>query len=285
MCISNAFTKMANLFLSVTSRLRSFWWPSIVSRNLNSAPKVLEGSTVDTEEVGKFTGRANEWWNGTYSVLQAMNTLRVPLVRDGILHASGITSKKAAPLEGFKIIDVGCGGGILSEPLARLGATVTGLDPGLENVEAATEHASNDDEIKDKVNYVCDTVENFAMISSGQFDAVVCSEVIEHVANVPTFVNSCVELTKEGGSLFFTTINRTSISYVAAILGAEYILNIVPRGTHDWNKFVTPKELSDMLQQLNCRVVSVEGMMYNPLTKTWSWCGSSSNMYALHAIK
>ncbi|GFY39424.1 ubiquinone biosynthesis O-methyltransferase, mitochondrial [Trichonephila inaurata madagascariensis] len=280
-------SKMATRLWSLASRLglRNFWWPTLSNRNLTTTPKILAGSTVDTEEIGKFTERANEWWSGSYSALQSMNTLRVPLVRDGILYASGITAKKSSPLKGYKIVDVGCGGGLLSEPLARLGATVTGLDPGEENIAAATKHALQDDEIKNRLNYVCDTIENFSLISAGQFDAVVCSEVIEHVADVQTFVNACVELTKDGGSLFFTTINRTNLSYMLSILAGEYILNILPRGTHDWNKFVQPKELSDMLTTLNCRIVSINGMFYNPLSKNWSWCGDSSNNYALHAIK
>ncbi|CAL1265422.1 unnamed protein product [Larinioides sclopetarius] len=265
---------MATRLWSITSRLRNFWWQPFSARNFGSTPKALAGSTVDPKEVSKFTQQANEWWNGPYHLLYTMNSLRVPLV-----------IKKPLPLQGYKVIDVGCGGGILAEPLARLGAEVTGLDPGLENIEAAKEHASRDEEIKTRLNYVCDTIENVVTVSPGQFDAVVCSEVIEHVADVPTFVNCCVELVKEGGSLFFTTINRTTVSYFAAILGAEYVLNLVPRGTHDWNKFVQPSELSEMLKGLNCRIVSVEGMLLNPLTKTWSWCSNTSASYALHAIK
>ncbi|CAL1265421.1 unnamed protein product [Larinioides sclopetarius] len=276
---------MATRLWSITSRLRNFWWQPFSARNFGSTPKALAGSTVDPKEVSKFTQQANEWWNGPYHLLYTMNSLRVPLVRDGILYASKIPVKKPLPLQGYKVIDVGCGGGILAEPLARLGAEVTGLDPGLENIEAAKEHASRDEEIKTRLNYVCDTIENVVTVSPGQFDAVVCSEVIEHVADVPTFVNCCVELVKEGGSLFFTTINRTTVSYFAAILGAEYVLNLVPRGTHDWNKFVQPSELSEMLKGLNCRIVSVEGMLLNPLTKTWSWCSNTSASYALHAIK
>ncbi|GFT10928.1 ubiquinone biosynthesis O-methyltransferase, mitochondrial [Nephila pilipes] len=274
--------KMATQFRSFASYLglRNFF-----RRNLNTSTKAVTGSSVDAEEIRKFTGRANEWWSGTYNALQSMNTLRVPLVRDGILYASGITAKKSYPLEGYNIIDIGCGGGLLCEPLARLGATVTGLDPGEENIAAATEHAVQDHEIKDRLNFVCDTVENFATISAGKFDAVVCSEVVEHVADVQSFVTTCVELTKDGGSLFFTTINRTTLSYLAAILAGEYILNIIPRGTHDWNKFVQPKELSDILKASNCHIVSVNGMFYNPLTKNWSWCRDSSSNYALHAIK
>ncbi|XP_055924652.1 ubiquinone biosynthesis O-methyltransferase, mitochondrial-like isoform X1 [Argiope bruennichi] len=279
------FAEMATRFWSITSRLKNFWWQPFSAKNFSSASKALEGSTVDSEEVSKFTQKANEWWSNPYRLLYTMNTLRVPFIRDGILYASEVTIKKPLPLEGYKIIDVGCGGGLLAEPLARLGAQVTGLDPGLENIEAAKEHASQDEEINNRLNYVCDTIENFVTVSPGTFDAVVCSEVIEHVADVPIFVNNCVELAKEGGSLFFTTINRTTVSYFAAILAAEYVLNIVPRGTHNWNKFVQPSELSEMLKGLNCRIVSIEGMLYNPLTRTWNWCSNTSNNYALHAIK
>ncbi|GBM50691.1 Ubiquinone biosynthesis O-methyltransferase, mitochondrial [Araneus ventricosus] len=276
---------MATRLWSIISGLINFLWQPFSAKNSRSAPKTLGVSTVDPKEVSKYTRKADRWWSNPHSTLCTMNSLRVPFVRDGILDGSAVAVKKPLPLEGYKIIDVGCGGGIFAEPLARLGAQVTGLDPGLENTEAAKEHASQDEEIKTRLNYVCDTIENFAKVSPGQFDAVVCSEVIEHVADVPTFVKCCVELAKEGGSLFFTTINRTTVSYFAAILVAEYVLNVIPRGTHDWNKFIKSSELSEMLEGSNCRIVSVEGMLYNPLTRTWSWCSNTSTFYALHAVK
>lgn len=278
---------MANFFGSLISRcglkkLHGFH----ICRNLSMASKTFPSNSIDEEEIKKFNSSSDQWWsNSQYALLRSMNTIRVPIIRDGILSINGIATKKPLPLEGFKILDVGCGGGILSEPLTRLGATVTGLDPVQDSIEVATLHASSDDTIKHRLNYVCGTVENLVENSADRYDVVVCSEVIEHVANPQTFVNSCFELVKDGGSMFFTTINRTSLSYAMAILMAEYVLNLVPRGIHDWNKFVTPKELSDMLKSLNCRVVSIQGYVFNPATKKWNYCSNSDVMYALHAVK
>ncbi|XP_054714201.1 ubiquinone biosynthesis O-methyltransferase, mitochondrial-like isoform X1 [Uloborus diversus] len=241
-------------------------------------------ATVNPREIEKFTTKANEWWDKELVLLHSMNSVRVPFIRDGLLSMSGMPKKTAHPLKGYSIIDVGCGGGILSEPLARLGANVTGLDPGHQNIEKAIEHASLDEKLKDKLTYVCDTVENH-ISSPSKYDAVVCSEVVEHVDNLEMFVSHCVEITKDGGSLFFTTINRTALSYLLSIVFGEYITGLIPRGTHDWNKFVQPKELCHILESLNCRVVSVQGFMYNPVTKSFGWCPNTSNSYALHAVK
>lgn len=274
---------MANRFGFLINRCGIKWPVVNLCRNQSSASKILHSNSIDDEEVKKFNNSLVAWWKP--NLLHSMNGVRVPFIRDGLLSVHGITTKKPLPLEGFKLLDVGCGGGVLSEPLARLGARVTGVDPGPENIKVATLHASNDESIKGRITYVCDTVENLVESSSEKYDAIVCSEVIEHVANAPSFVNSCYELVKDGGSLFFTTITRTSLSYIVAILMAEHILNIVPRGLHDWNKFVTPKELSDMLAQLNCRVVSVQGYIYNPAIKKFNYTSNPDVMYALHAVK
>ncbi|KAG8185505.1 hypothetical protein JTE90_019760 [Oedothorax gibbosus] len=281
---------MAIRFGSLMARCGIQWPANYLSRNLSSAPKSLTSApksltsnSIDDDEVAKFNTSADTWWKP--NLLHTMNTVRVPIIRDGILSVHGITTKKPLPLEGFRLLDVGCGGGILCEPLARLGAKVTGLDPGEENIKIATLHSSIDAEIKDRINYVCDTVENLVVTSTEKYDAIVCSEVIEHVANPQSFVNSCYELVKDGGSMFFTTMSRTTMSYITTILLAEYILNIVSPGLHDWNKYVTPKELSDMLKQLNCRVVSIQGYIYNPATQKFVYTENSDVMYALHAVK
>lgn len=242
-------------------------------------------STVNPNEIKKFEDTSGEWWQGkSYELLRLFNSVRIPLIRDGIMSVSKYNKKVAKPLDGYSILDVGCGGGILSEALARLGAKVTGLDPGARNIEAAMEHASKDPEIKGNLTYVCDTVENLASLDN-KFDAVVASEVVEHVANVSAFVNACVELTKQNGSLFFTTLNQTYSSYLLSIVFAEYVLNLVPRGTHEWNKFVKPKDLIEALESLNCRIVSLEGTIYNPVTNKFYVCKSVDNMYSLHAVK
>lgn len=254
-------------------------------RSIANTSKFKAQSTVNPEEVKKFENKHDEWWNGnSYSLLHIYNSVRVPLIRDGILSSSKDCRKVSKPLEGYSILDVGCGGGILSEPLARLGAKVTGLDPGAKNIQAAMEHASKDLEIKDNIQYVCDTIENLTT-TENKFDAVVASEVVEHVNDISVFVQSCVETTKSNGSLFFTTLNQTYMSYLQSIVLAEYVFKLVPCGTHEWNKFVKPKDLIDMLESLNCRIVSLEGIVYNPITKKFSWCKNIDNLYALHAVK
>ena len=163
-----------------------------------------------------------------------------------ILVVLGKTKNNDRPLEGLKIVDIGCGGGILSEALARLGASVTGLDPCVPNIEVAKNHGKDLPNLK----YLPLTAEDFlSQHSESKFDAVIASEVIEHVDNPPQFVETCSQLVEDGGSLFFTTINRTTRSWLGAIIAAEYVLSLLPRGTHDWNKFITPEELSKMLDQ------------------------------------
>lgn len=246
-------------------------------------------STLNKEEIKKFEAIAAEWWNpnGPAQGLHSMNSLRIPFVTDN-LAKMGKTKATDKPLEGVKILDIGCGGGILSEGLARLGASVTGLDPCVPNVEAARKHAEQDSAGLPNLNYIALTAEEFLEDYKGQpFDAVIASEVIEHVDNPPEFVNTLSKLvTDDGGSLFFTTISRTTKSWLGAIIAAEYILNLLPRGTHDWNKFITPNELTNMVEKNDgCTVRSVQGMFYIPGINKWSWFPDSSVNYALHAIK
>jgi len=244
-------------------------------------------STLNPEEVKKFEAIAAEWWNlnGPSKGLHSMNGLRVPFVTE-TLTKMGKTQPNDKPLEGVKIIDIGCGGGILSEALARLGASVTGLDPCVPNIEAAKAHASKDPNGLPNLQYLPMTSEDFLSQHNGPlFDAVVASEVIEHVDNTQQFVDTCSKLTVDGGSLFFTTINRTTRSWLGAIIAAEYILHLLPTGTHDWNKFITPKELTDMIDATGCDVRAVHGMFYVPGLNKWSWFPDTSVNYALHAIK
>lgn len=247
-----------------------------------------EKNTVDDEEVVKFQQHTEDWWDSknTFGVLAAMNRLRVPLIRCGILSTclSPQYKNTAKPLKGFTILDVGCGGGLLSEPLARLGAKVTGLDPGIDTVKAAQKHAELDSEITNNLEYICGTVEDLCK-QNKKYDAVVCSEVIEHVNRPDVFVKYCVDLVENNGSLFFTTINRTAVSYVSVILAAEYTLGIVPRGTHDWKKFIALHNLKHMLQSLGCRTILTHGMIYNPVCGKWSWSQYDGVNYALHAVK
>lgn len=244
-------------------------------------------STLNREEVQKFESIASEWWNpnGPAKALHSMNTLRVPLVTDGLLK-TGKTKSTDKPLDGLKIIDIGCGGGILSEALARLGATVVGLDPADSNIKVAQSHANLDPSIAERITYMNITAEEYLERHlESPFDAAVASEVIEHVDNPQEFVSTCSQLVTNDGSLFFTTINRNTKSWLGAIIAAEDILGLLPKGTHDWNKFITPQELSTFTESAGCRVRLIHGMFYFPGINKWTWFPDVSVNYALHAIK
>ena len=231
---------------------------------------------------------SSDWWNpnGVCKPLHSMNRLRVPLVRDGMIE-TGLTQPELAdtdkPLTGTRVLDVGCGAGIISEALARLGAEVTAIDACEDNIEAARRH--KDTSGLPNLSYLCTSVEDLAATETDKFDAVVASEVIEHVDNQEMFVSLCSSVCRPGGSLFLTTLSRTQQSWLLAILGAEYIAGLLPRGTHDWDKFITPDTLQTMLEAEGCRTRLVHGMRYNPLTNNWSWSPDHSVNYALHAVK
>ncbi|XP_024124194.1 ubiquinone biosynthesis O-methyltransferase, mitochondrial isoform X1 [Oryzias melastigma] len=245
-------------------------------------------STLDSSEVRRFQPLASKWWDeeGEFAALHAMNDLRVPFVRDNLLsvHRARHPGK---PLAGLRVLDVGCGGGLLSEPLGRLGANVLGIDPVEESISVAQLHSSHDPDLRDRVSYRACTLEELSEGEQGaaQFDAVVASEVVEHLADLETFAFCCSHVLKPGGSLFITTINKTNLSYALAIVVAEQLLRIVPTGTHNWEKFISPEELERLLESNGFTVQSVQGMMYSPLSGAWSWADSTAINYALHAVK
>jgi len=247
-------------------------------------------STLDREEVDKFKSMSSDWWNpyGVCQPLHSMNTLRIPLIRDGLLQ-SGVGSPDhqdtAKPLTGLNILDVGCGAGIISEQLARIGASVVGIDACRENIEAAKEHAVLDPGLEWKLEYYCQTIEEHLDSREEMYDAVVASEVIEHVDNQEVFLSKCTQVLKPGGSMFVTTLNRSTRSWIFAIIGAEYVLGLLPRGTHQWEKFVKPEELRGMLEAEKCQIRCIHGMMYVPWANVWSWVPDCSINYALHAVK
>uniref|UniRef100_A0A1A8HYE2 Ubiquinone biosynthesis O-methyltransferase, mitochondrial n=2 Tax=Nothobranchius kuhntae TaxID=321403 RepID=A0A1A8HYE2_NOTKU len=255
-------------------------------------------TTVDPEEVKRFQSLANKWWDeqGGFAALHAMNDLRVPFVRDNLLNVQW-EHHPGKPLAGLRILDVGCGGGLLTEPLGRLGANVLGLDPVEDSIRIAQQHLSHDLDLCDQVSYRACTLEQLSVEGDeeqreqsgewreGQFDAVVASEVVEHLADLETFAICCNRVLKPGGSLFITTINKTNLSYALAIVVAEQLLHIVPSGTHDWEKFISPVELERLLESNGFSVRSVQGMMYNPLSGAWCWTNSTAINYALHAVK
>lgn len=251
-------------------------------------------TTIDPGEVKRFQLLANKWWDeeGDFAALHAMNDLRVPFVRDNLLNVQR-ERHPGHPLAGLKILDVGCGGGLLTEPLGRLGATVLGIDPVEDSIRIAQLHSYHDPDLRDRVSYRACTLEELSGEGEArqeehrktQFDAIVASEVVEHLADLETFAICCSHVLKPGGSLFITTINKTNLSYALAIVVAEQLLHIVPRGTHDWEKFVSPVELERLLESNGFLVQSVQGMLYNPISGAWSWTNSTAINYALHAVK
>ncbi|XP_026367545.1 ubiquinone biosynthesis O-methyltransferase, mitochondrial isoform X1 [Ursus americanus] len=243
-------------------------------------------TTVDNSEIKTFLALAHRWWDeqGVYAPLHSMNDLRVPFIRDNLLktvahHQSG------KPLSGMKILDVGCGGGLLSEPLGRLGASVIGIDPVDENIKIAQHHKSFDPVLDKRIEYRACSLEEIVEETAETCDAVVASEVVEHVIDLETFIQCCCQVLKPGGSLFITTINKTQLSYALGIVFSEQIAGIVPKGTHTWEKFVSPEKLESILESNGLSVQTVAGMLYNPLSGYWHWSENTSLNYAAHAVK
>ncbi len=224
-------------------------------------------ASVDPREVERFARLAARWWDprGPMAPLHKFNPVRLIYVRDEVTAHFGRDPKKLGCLKDLRIVDIGCGAGLLSEPLARLGAEMTGLDPAEENIEAARAHAV-DSGIT--VDYRAGTAE--ALADDGeQFDVVLAMEVVEHVNHVPSFVATCASMVRPGGLFFAATLNRTLKSFVLAIVGAEYVLRWLPRGTHQWNKFVTPEELEAAIEDAGLSIIGERGVIYNPLADRW----------------
>jgi 2-polyprenyl-6-hydroxyphenyl methylase/3-demethylubiquinone-9 3-methyltransferase len=224
-------------------------------------------STVDPAEVARFAALADEWWNphGKMRPLHKFNPVRIAFIRDGACAHYGADAKSIDCLSGLSILDVGCGGGILTEPLARLGADVTGIDPAEENVAAARMHGG---QVGLEIDYRASTIE--AVSEEGKrFDLVVASEVVEHVADIGLFLHHCAECVKPGGLLVVTTINRTLKSFALVIVGAEYVLRWLPVGTHRWDRFVTPEELEAALTAADLSVIEEAGVVYHLPSGEW----------------
>lgn len=235
--------------------------------------------SLDVEEVARFDQISAHWWDpqGEFRPLHAMNPVRIGYIRDQIVSNytegksqaadQGVGANPIKPLEGLRLADIGCGGGLLSEPLARLGARVTGIDASQRAIDVAKEHASRQSLA---VDYRCCTAEDLAENLSGEFDVVTCLEIVEHVADVPAFVAAVAGLLKPGGLIVFSTLNRTAKSFAVAIAGAEYLLRLLPRGTHDWRRFLTPDELERFAAEAELEVKNVSGMIYSPSRRTWT---------------
>jgi 2-polyprenyl-6-hydroxyphenyl methylase / 3-demethylubiquinone-9 3-methyltransferase len=225
------------------------------------------GSTVDDAEVERFSALAQDWWDprGKMAVLHRFNPVRLGFIKETACRHFGRDGKRLDALAGLRILDIGCGGGILSEPLARLGAAVVGADPAEPNIAAAKLHAAD---AGLTVDYRATTAE--ALADAGErFDVVLAMEVVEHVADLGLFVGRCAEMVKPGGLMIAATLNRTLKSFALAIVGAEYVLRWLPRGTHQWDKFVTPNELEAALERHGLSVIDETGVIYNLLADRW----------------
>jgi 2-polyprenyl-6-hydroxyphenyl methylase/3-demethylubiquinone-9 3-methyltransferase len=250
---------------------------------MSAAGTTAESPTVDPAEVARFAALAATWWdpNGKMGMLHKFNPVRLGFIRDAACRQFGRDPKRLDSLNGLRILDIGCGGGILSEPLARLGAQVVGADPAVPNIEAAKVHAAA---AGLTVDYRATTAE--ALADAGErFDLVLAMEVVEHVADVALFVQRCAEMVKPGGLLIGATLNRTLKSFALAIVGAEYVLRWLPRGTHRWDKFVTPNEFEAALERHRLRVIAQTGVVYDLLGDRWHLADDMDVNYMLAAEK
>ena len=233
-------------------------------------------TTVDKIEIEKFSKLAKDWWNpnGKFKPLHLFNPARIAFIKEKLISHFKRDLNSEKPLKELKILDIGCGGGLLCEPLKRLGAVMTGIDASNNNIEVAKLHSK---EMNLNIKYICCSPENINLKS--EFDIILNMEIVEHVSNVDLFIQSCSKLIKKNGIMFVATINKNLKSYLFAILGAEYILKWLPIGTHDWNKFLTPQELEIIASKNNFADDEVTGMKFNPLSKKWYKCSDSSVNY------
>lgn len=238
-----------------------------------------QSASVDKAEIAQFSAHAGDWWNpeGALRPLHKLNPARLEYIRD-----QAQAHFKRGSLKGLSVLDIGCGGGLLCEPLARLGASVTGLDASPEAINVAAMHARQS---RLKINYVCGSAEDFAR-GKHRFDVITALEILEHVANIDSFLKSAARLLKPGGILILSTVNRNAKSFLLGIVAAEYILRWVPRGTHDWRKFIRPSELAAHLHKVDMEVADIIGMQYDALNDSfYLQRGTASVNYLMSAVK
>ena len=232
-------------------------------------------NTINKKEIEKFSKMASEWWdpNGKFKPLHKFNPIRIKYIKQCVVKHFKINSNKL-PFKNLQILDVGCGGGLLSEPVSRLGAYVTGIDASLQNIEIAKIHSK---EKKLKIKYICASPERLK--TKKKFDVILNMEIIEHVEDVENFIKQSSKFLKKNGLMFFATINKTLKSYIFAIVGAEYILRWLPIGTHEWDKFVEPKKLIELAKKNNLKLISLDGVKFNPLINEWKISSDKSVNY------
>jgi len=241
----------------------------------------MKTNTINKEEIEKFSRIAEEWWNptGKFKPLHKFNPIRISYIKENIINSFKLKDQDK-PLKNIKILDIGCGGGLLSEPMCRLGAKVTGIDASEKNVQVAKLHAKkNNLDIK----YLSTSPENFK--TDLKFDVILNMEIIEHVEDVDFFLESCSSLLRKNGIMFVATINKTLKSYLFAIIGAEYILQWLPIGTHEWDKFVNPDDLIKISKKHNLNLENLDGMKFNIFKDEWSLSSDKSINYIGKFIK
>ena len=241
----------------------------------------MKNSTINKKEIEKFSRMAEEWWNpsGKFKPLHKFNPIRIAYIRDNIIKTLKLKDKNK-PLEKIKILDIGCGGGLLSEPMCRMGAQMTGIDASEKNINIAKLHAKKDDL---KIKYYCTSPENFKI--NNKFDVILNMEIVEHVQDVNFFLQSCSKLLKSHGIMFVATLNKTLKSFFFAIVGAEYVLKWLPIGTHEWDKFIKPNKLVDILKKSNLKLDKLDGMKFNLITDEWKLSSDKSINYIAKFIK
>ncbi len=242
----------------------------------------MKTNTINKKEIEKFSKIAEEWWDptGKFKPLHKFNPIRISYIKNNIISSFKLDAANNKPLKKVKILDIGCGGGLLSEPMSRLGAEVIGIDASNKNINVAKLHAKkNNLDIK----YICSSPEN--LNTKIKFDVILNMEIIEHVEDVKIFLNSCSKLLKKNGIMFVATLNKTLKSYLFAIVGAEYILRWLPIGTHEWEKFVKPEDLISLLKKCNFSLDSLDGMKFNIIKDEWKLSSDKSINYIGKFIK
>ena len=238
-------------------------------------------TTVNKKEIEKFSRMAEEWWDveGKFKPLHKFNPIRIKYIKESVIENFKLQNNEKLPLKGIDLLDIGCGGGLLSEPMCRLGATVTGIDASEKNIEIAKIHAKKNNL---NINYICTSPEK---IQKEKFDVILNMEIVEHVENVDLFLNSSSNLLKKDGLMFVATINKTLKSYLFAIIGAEYILRWLPIGTHEWEKFIKPDDLKNILTKFDMTMIKTDGVKFNPILDKWSLSKDTSINYISKFIK